>query len=138
MRPQLGGAGVTVAEMEGAESQMTNSRGSSGCEIFTNIFSFFSYSVLTSVWPSVVAFAWAAKSAPRVTPKCPIPSARLFPVPLGCHHVAASPQLKQLRLFWACDSTCICCGTTGSREKPASAPTPHAPAGKWRLNSGLK
>lgn len=104
-----GDTGVTVTDMEGAERQMTNSRGSSGCEGFTNIFGFFSCSVLTSDPFGSLHFLGS-----QDTPNCPVPSARLLPVPLGSHHGAASPQPEQLRLFWACDSTCICCGTTGS------------------------
>ena len=40
--------GVTMTEMEGAESQMASGRGSPDSGGFISIFDFFSYSVLTS------------------------------------------------------------------------------------------
>lgn len=77
VRPQLGDTGVTGIEMEGAESQMTNSRGSSDSEGFKNTFGFFSCSVLTSALFG--SLWWHLLGQPGVIPGSPqsVP----FPVP---------------------------------------------------------
>lgn len=99
VRPQLGDAGVTVTEMEGAESQMKSSRGSSDCEGFASTFGFFSCSVLTpGLFGSLLGQPGMVPGQEQGHPKMPCSQCQAVPLALTTELHPPSP------------SSCICSG----------------------------